>query len=87
MGYTLIFTPHAVKDKQKLEQSNLHKKAIEILSILKRNPYQTPPSYEKLTGNLSGKYSRRISLQHRLVYEVDEKQKIVKIIRMWTHYE
>lgn len=87
MEYTLAFTPQAVKDKKKLEQSHLRQKAIEVLSIIKRNPYQSPPPFEKLTGNLYGKYSRRINVQHRLVYEIYENEKTVKIIRMWTHYE
>ena len=85
--YTLKFTKHALKDAKKLESAKLKSKAIKILDILKQNPFQNPPSYEKLIGDLEGMYSRRINIQHRIVYEVFEKEKAVKILRMWTHYE
>ena len=87
MGYIIVLTKQAQKDAQKLEACSLDKKAKELLKIIKENPYQTPPSYEKLIGNLKGFYSRRINIQHRIVYVVHEKENTVKILRMWTHYE
>ncbi|MGK7944945.1 MAG: Txe/YoeB family addiction module toxin [Microcystaceae cyanobacterium] len=85
--WKLIYTKQAQKDAKKLANSNLKNKTQHLLDILKENPYQNPPSYEKLTGDLIGAYSRRINKQHRLVYEIIEDKRIVKIIRMWTHYE
>ncbi|HET8689475.1 MAG TPA: Txe/YoeB family addiction module toxin [Methanosarcina sp.] len=85
--WELYFTKQAQKDAKKLASSGLKEKAKELLDIIKNNPYQTPPPYEKLVGDLAGAYSRRINIQHRIVYEVLEKEKAVKIIRMWTHYE
>jgi len=87
VSWNLVYTRHAQKDAKKLAKSELKKKAIELLEILKINPYQNPPPYEKLVGDLSGACSRRINIQHRLVYQVLESESIVKIIRMWTHYE
>ncbi len=87
MTWTLVYTKQAQKDAKKLAQFGLKNKAQQLLSILKTNPYQTPPSYQKLTGDLTGAYSRRINIQHRLVYQILEKQNTVKIIRLWTHYE
>ena len=87
MSWELVYTKQAQKDAKKLAKSGLKKKAIELLEILKTNPYQNPPPYEKLVGDLSGAYSRRINIQHRLVYQVLESESIIKIIRMWTHYE
>ena len=87
MSWKLAYTKQAQKDAKKLAASNLKKKAQKLLDILAENPYQNPPPYEKLVGDLSGAYSRRINIQHRLVYEVFESQNTVKIIRMWTHYE
>ena len=87
VSYRLVYTKEALKDAKKLSGSGLKEKAIELLDLLKNNPYQTPPPYEKLTGDLTGAYSRRINIQHRLVYQVLEEEKTVKIIRMWTHYE
>ena len=87
MEYIIVLTKQAQKDAKKLEACNLDKKAKELLKIIKENPYQTPPSYEKLTGTLKGFYSRRINIQHRIVYEVYENEKTIKILRMWTHYE
>ena len=87
MSWLLYFTRQAQKDAKKLKESGLKNKAEEILDILKEDPYKNPPKYEKLVGDLSGAYSRRINIQHRLVYQVLEKEKTVKIIRMWTHYE
>ena len=87
MSWDLVYTRHAQNDAKKLAKSGLRKKAIELLEVLKINPYQNPPPYEKLVGDLSGAYSRRTNIQHRLVYQVLESESIVKIIRMWTHYE
>lgn len=85
--WELRFTKRAQKDAKKLANAGLKPKAEELLAILKQNPYENPPSYEKLKGDLQGAYSRRINLQHRLVYEVLEKEGVVKILSMWTHYE
>jgi Txe/YoeB family toxin of toxin-antitoxin system len=85
--WRLVYTRQALKDAKKLAAAGLKEKAVELLEILERNPYETPPPYEKLKGDLTGACSRRISVQHRLVYQVLEKGKIVKIIRLWTHYE
>ncbi|WP_341525936.1 Txe/YoeB family addiction module toxin [Nostoc sp. UHCC 0302] len=85
--WKLVYTKQAQKDAKKLASSNLKEKAEELLAVLKQNPFQNPPPYEKLVGDLSGAYSRRINIQHRLVYEVIESEQVVKIIRMWTHYE
>ncbi|MCH7613640.1 MAG: Txe/YoeB family addiction module toxin [Candidatus Marinimicrobia bacterium] len=87
MTWKLIYTKQAKKDSKKVTQSGLKPKVLQLLEILQNNPFQTPPTYEKLIGDLSGAYSRRISIQYRLIYQVIEKKKIVKIIRMWTHYE
>ena len=87
MSWELIYTKHAQKDAKKLAASGLKRKAQELLNILKENSYQTPPSYEKLVGDLSGAYSRRINIQHRLVYQVLEEEQVVKVLRLWTHYE
>ena len=85
--YKIIFSKQADKDKKSLKQAGLEEKTKEILDIIAIDPYQSPPTYEKLKGNLSGCCSRRISYQHRLVYEVDEELKEIFILRMWTHYE
>ena len=85
--WTIKYSNQAVKDSKKIEQSNLKQSVINLLEILKVDPFQNPPPYEKLIGDLTGKYSRRINIQHRLVYEVFEEEKIVRILRMWTHYE
>jgi toxin YoeB len=87
MNWNLVYTKQAQKDAKKLAASNLKGKAEELLEILKENPFPNPPPYEKLVGDLSGAYSRRINIQHRLVYEVIESERTVKVIRMWTHYE
>jgi Txe/YoeB family toxin of toxin-antitoxin system len=87
VGWQLVFTKQAQKDAKKIVQSGLKPQAERILEILKENPFKTPPPYEKLVGDLSGAYSRRINIQHRLVYQVIEDIKTVKVIRMWTHYE
>lgn len=85
--YKLVYTKQALKDAKKLSKSGLKDKAIDILDLLAENPFKTPPPYEKLTGDLTGACSRRINIQHRIVYQILEDEKIVKIIRMWTHYE
>ncbi|MCL2847792.1 MAG: Txe/YoeB family addiction module toxin [Firmicutes bacterium] len=86
--YKIEFTKQAEKDWNRITDVKvLKKKAITLLKILKENPYKIPPKYEKLVGDLLGSYSRRINQQHRLVYSVDEAQRSVRIIRMWTHYE
>lgn len=85
--WKLYFTKHAQKDASKLAAAGLKDKAEELLALLEKNPYRTPPPYEKLVGDLAGAYSRRINVQHRLVYQILKKQKAVKILRMWTHYE
>ncbi len=87
MSWELVYTKQAQKDAKKLTASGLKKKAKELLELIKENPYQNPPPYEKLVGDLSGAYSRRINIQHRLVYQVYEEENIIKIIRLWTHYE
>jgi Txe/YoeB family toxin of toxin-antitoxin system len=85
--WRVVYTKQARKDARKLAASNLRAKAEELLDILREDPFQTPPPFEKLIGNLSGAYSRRITIQHRLVYQVLEAEHTVKVIRMWTHYE
>ncbi|MFN0108996.1 MAG: Txe/YoeB family addiction module toxin [Blastocatellia bacterium] len=87
MSWELAFTKEAQKDARKLADAGLKRKAEELLAVLRNNPFQNPPPYEKLLGDLAGAYSRRINIKHRLVYEVFEKEKAVKILRMWTHYE
>jgi len=87
VSWRLVFTKQAKKDAKKLVSSGLKAKAESIIQILRENPYQVPPAYEKLVGDLAGAYSRRINIQHRLIYQVFNDEKIVKVIRMWTHYE
>ena len=87
MIWTLVYTQQAQKDAKKLGSSHLKIKAHSLLDILAKNPYQTPPPYEQLVGDLAGAYSRRINIQHRLVYQVLDSMKTVKVLRMWTHYE
>ena len=87
MTWAVVFAKQAQKDAQKLAASGLKAKAQELLAVIKDNPFQNPPPYEKLVGDLSGAYSRRINIQHRLVYEVLPEQQIVKVLRMWSHYE
>jgi len=84
--YKILYSKEALKDAKKLSNANLDKKAKELIEIISKNPLQTPPPYEKLVGNLSGAYSRRINIKHRLVYQVKEDEKIVRVLRMWTHY-
>jgi len=86
-GWQVVFTKQAQKDARKLASSHLRPQAEKLLAILAINPFANPPPYEKLVGDLAGAYSRRINVQHRLVYEVFEVERIVKIIRMWSHYD
>jgi toxin YoeB len=87
VSWKVVYTKQAQKDAKKLFASGLKIKAQKLLTIIAENPYQTPPSYEKLVGDLAGAYSRRINIQHRLVYQVLEDIRTVKVLRMWTHYE
>lgn len=87
MSWQVVFARHALRDAKKLAASGLKPKALELLAILERDPFQNPPSYEKLVGDLAGAYSRRINIQHRLVYEVFPDTRTVRVLRMWTHYE
>ena len=87
MKWTLVYTKQAQKDAKKLAESGLKSKAQALLDVLAENPWQNPPPYEKLKGDLAGACSRRINIQHRLVYQVIDEVKTVKVIRMWTHYE
>jgi len=85
--WRVVFTKLAQKDAKRLSAAGLRKKAETLLDILRNNPYQTSPPFEKLLGDLSGAYSRRINIQHRLVYQILDDEKVVKVISMWTHYE
>ena len=87
MTWRLVYTKHAQQDARKLTKSRLKTKAKALLAILERDPFQSPPPFEKLTGDLRGAFSRRINIQHRLVYQVLVDERIVKVLRMWTHYE
>ncbi len=84
--YKVIYSKHALKDAKKLSRASLDKRAKELIELIKKNPFQKPPPYEKLVGNLSGSFSRRINIKHRIVYEVLEEEKLIRISRMWTHY-
>jgi len=85
--WRLVYTKQAQKDAKKLSAAGLRPRAQRLLDLLAENPFKTPPRFEKLLGDMTGSYSRRINIQHRLVYQVIEDKKVVKIIRMWTHYE
>ncbi len=85
--WNLAYSKYALKDAKKLSAAGLKDKAQVLLDILKKDPFQNPPPYEKLVGDLKGAYSRRINIQHRLVYDIFPKEKIVRVLRMWTHYE
>lgn len=87
VSWRIVFTKQAQKDAKRLSASGLRPKAEALLQILAEDPFQTPPPFEKLVGDLEGAYSRRINVQHRLVYQVLEEERVVKVIRMWTHYE
>ncbi|MCD6046698.1 MAG: addiction module toxin, Txe/YoeB family [Gammaproteobacteria bacterium] len=85
--WKLVYTKEALKDSKKIKSNELKEKVQFLLEILAQNPFQNPPPYEKLLGDLGGAYSRRINIQHRLVYQVYSKEKVIKVLRMWTHYE
>lgn len=87
MSWKIVYTKQAQKDAKKLNASGMKSKAQKLIAVIADNPYQTPPPYEKLIGDLAGAYSRRINIQHRLVYQVLEDIRTVKVLRMWTHYE
>ncbi len=87
MTWRLVYTKQAIKDAKKLKAAGLKDKAQTLLELLARNPFENPPPYEKLVGDLSGACSRRINIQHRLVYQVVQGEKTVKVLRLWTHYE
>ncbi len=87
MSWQLVFSKHAQKDAKKLAAAGLKAKAQELLAVLANDPFQKPPPYEKLVGDLAGAYSRRINIQHRLVYEVFPEERVVRVLRMWSHYE
>lgn len=87
VSWQVVFSKHAQKDAKKLLAAGLKTKAQELLEVLATDPFQNPPSYEKLVGDLAGAYSRRINIQHRLVYEVFIEERVVRVLRMWTHYE
>ena len=87
MNWTLEFTKQSLKDAIKLKRAGLWKKAEKLLTVIENDPFQNPPPFEKLIGDLTGAYSRRINIQHRLVYTVFDEAKIVRVLRMWTHYE
>lgn len=87
MSWRLVYTKQALKDAKKIAASGLKNKVQPLLALLEKDPLRTPPPFEKLVGDLAGLYSRRINIQHRIVYQVYRREKIIKIIRMWTHYE
>ena len=87
MSWSVVYTKQAQKDARKIASSNLKPQAQRLLDLIARNPFQNPPPYEKLVGDLAGAYSRRINIQHRLVYQVYAAEHTVKVLRMWTHYE
>ena len=86
-AWRIVFTPQAAKDAKKLRRSGLKPKAEALLEIVRTDPFQSPPPFEKLLGDLAGAFSRRINIHHRLVYQILRRERIVKVIRMWTHYE
>jgi len=87
VSWSVVYAKQAVKDAKKLAASGLKPKAQELLAVLANDPFQNPPPFEKLVGDLASAYSRRINIQHRIVYEVFAKEKVVPVLRMWTHYE
>jgi Txe/YoeB family toxin of toxin-antitoxin system len=87
VNWKVVFTKQAQKDARKVAAAGLKAKAEELLSVLREDPWRSPPSFEKLLGDLAGAYSRRINIQHRLVYQILEEERVVKVLRMWTHYE
>lgn len=87
MSWRLVYAKQAQKDARKLAAAGLKNKALELLRVIESDPFQNPPPYEKPVGDLAGAYSRRINIQHRLVYQVLEQERVVKVLRLWTHYE
>ncbi|MBR4401816.1 MAG: Txe/YoeB family addiction module toxin [Synergistes sp.] len=87
VNYSIVYTKKAAADIPKLKAAGLDKKALALIYVIKKNPFQSPPQYEKLLGDMLGAYSRRINIKHRMVYAVDEENKTVKIISMWSHYD
>jgi toxin YoeB len=87
VNWSVVFARQAQKDAKKIAQSNLKNKTLQLLALLEQDPFQNPPQFEKLVGDLEGAYSRRINIQHRLVYQVLEDKQVVKVLRMWTHYD
>jgi toxin YoeB len=87
VNWSVVFARQSQKDAKKIAQSNLKNKTLQLLSLLEQDPFQNPPQFEKLVGDLEGAYSRRINIQHRLVYQVLENKHVVKVLRMWTHYD
>jgi len=87
VSWQIVYSKHAQKDAKKLATAGLKDKAKDLLAVLAADPFQNPPPYEKLVGDLAGAYSRRINIQHRLVYEVFAKERVVRVLRMWSHYE
>lgn len=87
MTWEIVYTKQAQKDAKKLDRSGLKPKGIELIEVIRNYPFQSPPSYEKLVGDLSGAYSRRINIQNRLVYQVLEEEKTIKVLRLWSHYD
>ena len=85
--HKVVYSKGAINDVEKIKKSGLKDKTLRLIEVVKSNPYQNPPPYEKLLGELKGLYTRRINIQHRLVYQIYEKEKVVKILSMWTHYE
>jgi len=86
VNYRIVYAMQAQKDAKKISRSNLKEKALELIQLLREDPFRNPPDFEALVGDLSGAYSRRINIQHRLVYQVYEEEKVVKVLRMWSHY-
>ena len=87
VSWKIVFTKQAQKDAKKISNAGFRRQTQDVLNIVKENPFQNPPAYEKLVGDLRGAYSRRINIQRRLIYQVLKKEKVVKVMRMWTHYE
>jgi Txe/YoeB family toxin of toxin-antitoxin system len=87
VSWTVVFTKQAQKDAKKIAAAGLRPRAEKLLTLLERNPFETPPRCEKLVGDLAGAFSRRINIEHRLVYQIYRRERIVKVLRMWTHYE
>jgi len=87
VSWNLVYSKHAQKDAKKLSVDGLRSKTEELLAVLAKDPFQNPPPFEKLSGDLLGAYSRRINIQHRLVYSVEKKAKVVKVLRLWSHYD